>query len=96
MNVATVFGISIESVNPSDDAVFGVVSGGPGPADSSPARSYGLELRRQRSGDLAIQYAFTASAFAMAQSAEGSVRLFDGLTPPFGDGPGVTLPLCSR
>jgi hypothetical protein len=48
--------------------------------------------RLERAGDLAIQYALTASAAAMAQSAEGSVRLFDGLTPPFGDGPTVTLP----
>jgi len=47
--------------------------------------------RLERAGDQAIQYALTASASSMAQSAEGSVRLFDGLTPPFGDGPMVTL-----
>jgi hypothetical protein len=47
--------------------------------------------RLERAGDQATQYALTASASAMAQSAEGSVRLFDGLTPPFGDGPMVTL-----
>jgi hypothetical protein len=52
--------------------------------------------RLERSGDLAIQYALTASAFGMAQSAEGSVRLFDGLTPPFGNGPKLTVPRSSR
>jgi hypothetical protein len=47
--------------------------------------------RIERTGEQAIQYALTASAFAMAQSAERSVRAFNGLTPPFGDGPMVTL-----
>jgi hypothetical protein len=47
--------------------------------------------RIERAGDQAIQYALTASASAMAQSAERSVRAFDELTPPFGVGPMVTL-----
>src|SRR5262249_34912714 len=51
MNLATVFGINIESVSPPDDAGFGGVSCSSGPADSSPARSYGLQLWRQRSGE---------------------------------------------
>lgn len=47
--------------------------------------------RIERTGDQAIQYALTASASTMALSAECSVRVFDGLTPPFGDSPIVTL-----
>ena len=47
--------------------------------------------RIERTGNQAIQYALTASAFAMAQSAEGSLRAFDELTPPFGDGPMITI-----
>ena len=37
--------------------------------------------RIERTGEQAIQYALTASAFAMARSAERSVRAFDELTP---------------
>ena len=47
--------------------------------------------RIERTGEQAIQYALTASAFAMAHSAERSVRTFYEFEPPFGDGPKVTL-----